>query len=88
MADNKSLRLIISEIETAIKNGHASDSAKKAEIIGLLRQLKAGVQAHDHGPVDDLISALEGSAVGLEASHPTLTAYLDRASRLLASIGI
>ncbi len=88
MADNKNLRLLITEIENAIKSGAAADPAKKGEIIGLLRQLKAGVQAHDHGPLDDLITALESSAAGLEASHPTFTAYLDRASRLLASIGI
>lgn len=88
MADKKELERLIASIETAIKNGHAADPAKKAQVIEQLRQLKAGVKAHDHGPLDDLISALESSAVGLEASHPTLTAYLDRASRLLASIGI
>ncbi|MDX6769758.1 MAG: hypothetical protein SF051_09520 [Elusimicrobiota bacterium] len=88
MADKKELERLITSIEAAIKDGHASDPAKKAQVIASLRQLKAGIRAEDHGPLDDLITALESSAVGLEASHPTLTAYLDRASRLLASIGI
>lgn len=88
MADKKQLESTIAKIEAAIKDGHASDPKKKAELIRLLRILKASVRAEDHGPLEDLIQALEKSAVGLEASHPVFAAYLDHASRLLASIGI
>lgn len=88
MTDKKAVEQTLAKIEAAIKGGHASDPKKKAELIGLLRQLKAGIRQEDSGPLDDLIEALEESAVGLEASHPTFAAYLDYATRLLASIGI
>ncbi len=88
MPDKKELERTIAKIEAAIKAGQASDPKKRAELISLLRELKAGIRQEDQGPLEDLITALEDSAVGLEASHPTLTAYLNHASRLLASIGI
>ena len=88
MADKKALELALAKIEAAIKDGHAFDPKKKAALIGLLRELKTGIRSEDHGPLEDLIAALEKSAVGLEASHPTFTAFLDHAARLLASIGI
>lgn len=88
MSGKSELEKVIARIESGIKSGDARDPKKKAELVKLLRQLKAGVKKEDHGPLDDLISALEESAMGLEASHPTLTAYLGHVSRLLASIGI
>lgn len=88
MADKSELERTIAKIEAAIKEGHASDPKKKARLIELLHELKAGVRKEEHGPLDALIAALEKSAAGLETSHPALTAFVDHVSRLLASMGI
>ena len=88
MTDKKALEQPIAKIEAAIKSGQAADPKKRAELIALLRELKDGIRQEDHGPLEDLIQALEQSAVGLDASPPTFTAFLDHASRLLLSIGL
>ena len=88
MAGKKDLEALVARIEAAVKAGGASDPKKKASLVRDLRELKAGLKEELHGPLDDLLAALEEDAVGLEAKHPAFVAFLDHTSRLLASIGI
>lgn len=88
MADKKDLEALVRRIEAAVKAGHAADPKKKAALARDLRELKSGLKAELHGPLDDLLDLVEADAVGLEASHPTFTAFIGHVSRLLASIGI
>lgn len=88
MADKKDVQRSLARLEAALKRGDAADPKKKAELIRLVRELKAEIRADEHGPLDELLHHLDRSAVGLETSHPALTAVLDHISRLLASIGI
>ena len=53
-----------------------------------VRRATDGLKAELHGPLDELLDALEEDAVGLEATHPTVAKALEHATRLLASIGI
>lgn len=88
MAAKKDLETLLARIEAAVKAGDACDIKKKPALVRDLHALKAGLKKELHGPLDDLLDALEEDKVGLEASHPVFTAFLGHASRLLASIGI
>jgi hypothetical protein len=88
MAAKKDLEALLARVEAAVKAGDAGDPKKKAALVRDLRELKAGLKKELHGPLDELLQAVEEDAVGLEAKHPAFVRFLDHASRLLASIGI
>lgn len=88
MAAKKDLEALLARVEAAVKSGDGADPKKRAALVRDLRELKAGLKEELHGPLDDLLQALEEDAVGLEAKHPAFVRFLDHASRLLASIGI
>lgn len=88
MAAKKDLEALLARIEAAVKAGDACDIKKKPALVRDIRELKAGLKEELHGPLDDMIQAVEEDAVGLEAKHPAFVRFLDHATRLLASIGI
>ncbi len=79
----------VKKIEAAISQVRSADPKNKAELVGLLEQLKKELQQERRSDVlravdDDLRDA----AIGFDATHPQLGAVVAEVSKLLASIGI
>lgn len=80
----------LAKIEAAILGARKVDHKKKAELIGLLEQLRAELRKESHSPhlVESAGEKLTEAAAGVQAEHPQLAALVNDVSLMLAKIGI
>ena len=80
----------LAKIEAAIMGAHKVDHKKKAELVGLLEQLRAELKKEKHSPdlIESVNEKLTETATGVQSDHPQLAALVNDVSLMLAKIGI
>ncbi len=75
---------ILEQLEQAVTTAQDISSAKKAELLALITQLKSNAADHK----EDLGGELRESVMEFETAHPDLVELTNRACKMLSDIGI
>jgi Domain of unknown function (DUF4404) len=91
----------IDHLESRIRNAEGLSEERRTELLGLLESLrreaaslppqaqgKAEADVPADRPVDDVVSEIQGSLAGFEASHPKLTDLTNQVAMVLSNMGI
>jgi hypothetical protein len=91
----------IDHLESRIRNAEGLSDERRGELLGLIESLrreaaslppevreKLEVAAPDDRPVDDVVTEIQGSLTGFEASHPKLTQLTNQIAVVLSNMGI